>query len=102
MHMFVLRIPITPSGLDDLKAYFTKVVPEVKSSHRVEALGRGLGFKTYAALRVAAQSSETPMATVSGKGFTAYLAEHSFQVEPAHLYRAAAQVAINGVLDRPR
>jgi hypothetical protein len=100
MHMFVLRIPITPSGLDELKAYLTKALPEIKSSHRVEALGRGLGFKTYAALRAAAQSSEMPMATVSGMRFTSYLAEHSFEVDPAHLYRAAAQVAIKGVLDK--
>ena len=98
--MFVLRIPVTPSGLDELKAHLTKVLPEVKSSHRVEALGRGLGFKTYAALREAAQSSETPMATVSGASFTTYLAEHSFEIDAAHLYRAAAQVAINGVLDK--
>jgi hypothetical protein len=100
MHMFVLRIPITPSGLDELKAYLTKALPEIKPSHRVEALGRGLGFKTYAALRAAAQSSEMPMATVSGMRFTSYLAEHSFEADPAHLYRAAAQVAIKGVLDK--
>lgn len=98
--MFVLRVPITSSSLDELKAYLTKVLPEVKSSHRVEALGRGLGFKTNAALRVAAQSSETPMAIVSGARFTAYLAEHSFEVDPACLYRAAAQVAIKDVLDK--
>ena len=98
--MFVLRIPITPSGLDELKAYLTEALPGVKSSHRVEALGRGLGFTTYAALRAAAQSSETPMATVSGMRFTSYLAEHRFEVDPAHLYRAAAQVAIKGVLDK--
>jgi hypothetical protein len=97
--MFVLRIPITPAHVDALKAGLTKALPEVKSSHRVEALGRGLGFKTYAALRTAAQSSE-PLVTVSAASFSGYLAEHSFKVAPAHLYRAGAQVAINDVLDR--
>ena len=98
--MFVLRIPVTPSGVDALKAHLTKIIPEVKSSHRVEALGRGLGFKTYAALRAAAQSIESSTAVVSGASFAAYLAGHGFEVDPAHLYRAAAQVAINGVLER--
>ena len=54
--MFVLRIPVTRSHLDALKGGLTKVLPDVKSSHRVEALGRGLGFRTYAALRAAAIS----------------------------------------------
>jgi hypothetical protein len=100
MHMFVLRIPVTPSGVDALKAHLTKIIPEVKASHRVEALGRGLGFKTYAGLRAAAQSIRPSTAIVSGASFTAYLVEHGFEVDPARLYRAAAQVAINGVLER--
>jgi len=98
--MFVLRIPVTRSHLDALKGGLTKVLPEVKSSHRVEALGRGLGFRTYAALRTTPQSPEPLMATVSGESFAAYLTQHGFEVDPAHLYRAAAQVAINDVLEK--
>ena len=98
--MFVLQISVTLAHLDVLKGGLAKVLPEVKSSHRVEALGRGLRFKTYAALRAAAQSPELLMATVSGESFAAYLAEHGFDVDPAHLHRAAAQVAINDVLDK--
>jgi hypothetical protein len=98
--MFVLRIPVTPSHVDALKADLIKTLPEVKSSHRVEALGRGLGFKTYAALRAVAESTVPLMATISGASFSGYLAEHSFKIDPTHLYRAAAQVAINDVLDK--
>lgn len=98
--MFVLRIPVTPSSVDTLKAHLTKAIPEVKSSHRVEALGRGLGFKTYAALRAATQSVQPSMAVVSGASFTTYLAEHGFEVDHAHLYRAAACAAINAVLEK--
>jgi hypothetical protein len=36
---------------------------------------------------------------VTGDQFSSYLKEHDFEVDPAHLYRAAAQVAIQGVLD---
>jgi hypothetical protein len=92
--------PVTRSHLDALKGGLAQVLPDVKSSHRVEALGRGLGFRTYATLRAAAQSPEPLMATVSGESFAAYLTEHGFEVDPAHLYRAAAQVAINDVLDK--
>jgi hypothetical protein len=98
--MFVLRIPITPAHVDALKADLIKTLPEVKSSHRVEALGRGLGLKTYAALRAVAQSTVPSMATISGANFSRYLAEQGFKVDSAHLYRAGAQVAINDVLDR--
>jgi hypothetical protein len=43
MQMFVLRIPVTLSAVEQIKSGLTKSLPEVKSSHRVEALGRSLG-----------------------------------------------------------
>ena len=54
--MFVLRIPVTLSAIELIKADLTKHLSEVKSSHRVEAIGRGLGFRTYAALLAASRS----------------------------------------------
>jgi len=97
--MFVLRISVSPSAIERIKAALTNSLPYVKSSHRVEALGRGLGFRTYAALRAAVQAPARSIATVTGDQFSNYLKEHGFEVDPAHLYRAAAQVAIQGVLD---
>jgi hypothetical protein len=98
--MFVLRIPVTSLAIERIKEALTSSLPHVKSSHRVEALGRGLGFRTYAALRAAAQTpASTTTVTVIGVPFSAYLNEHGFEVDPAHFYRAAAQVAIRGVLD---
>lgn len=97
--MFVLRISVTPLAIDRIKGLLTQSLPDVKSSHRVEALGRGLGFRTYAALRSAAQASTPLLATVTEKNFLDYLKEHGFEVDPAHLYRAAAEVAIQAVLD---
>ena len=95
--MFVLRISVTPSALELIKAQLTQSLPDIKSSHRVEALGRGLGFRTYAALRASAQAPTT--VTVRGAPFSAYLEEHGFEVDTVHFYRAAARVAIQGVLD---
>jgi hypothetical protein len=99
MHMFVLRISVTSPAIERIKALLTQSLPDVKSSHRVEALGRGLGFRAYAALRAAAQAPAPVVATVIGSHFSDYLREHGFEVAPAHLYRAAAEVAIQAVLD---
>lgn len=97
--MFVLRISVTALTVDRIKALLTQSLPEVKSSHRVEAIGRGLGFRTYAALRAAAQAPAPTVVAVTGSRFADYLKEHGFETDPAHLYRAAAQVAIQAALD---
>jgi hypothetical protein len=99
MRMFVLRVSVTPLAIEKIKAELIKSLSDVKSSHRVEALGRGLGFHTYAALRAASQSATLSTATVTGEPFSAYLQEHGFEAEPSHLYRAAAHAAIQGILD---
>lgn len=96
--MFVLRIPVSPSAVEQIKSDLTKTLSTVKSSHRVEALGRGLGFQTYAALLAALRSPEPCVVTVSGKAFVHYLENHSFDADPAEFYVAAARVAIRGVL----
>lgn len=96
--MFVLRIAVTPSAVEAMKAELTRNLPDVKSSHRVEALARGLGFRTYAALRAAPRSPKPSLADVTGALFSSYLKEHGFEVDPAHLYRAAAYVAIQETL----
>ncbi len=96
--MFVLRIRITPPSVRQLKLVLAKSLPDVKSSHRVEALGRGLGFRTYASLLAESRSSEPCSADVSGARFRDYLAERGFTADPEPLYLAAADVAICEVL----
>ena len=97
--MFVLRISVTPSAVEHIKAELTRDLAEVKSSHRVEAIGRGLGFRSYAALRAVSQQSVPPAALVTGGIFSAYLTEHGFPLEATHFYLATARVAIRNVLD---
>ncbi len=98
--MFVLSLSVSSSTLAQIKAELTRGLPLVKSSHRVEALGRGFRFQIYAALLAASQSATPPVVTVDGALFSAYLKEHGFEVEPKHLYRACARIAIQGVLDK--
>jgi hypothetical protein len=96
--MFVLRIGITPLSVKQLKLGLAKSLPDVKSSHRVEALGRGLGFRTYASLLAKSRSSKPCFAKVSGAPFRDYLGEHGFPADLESLYLSAGEVAIREVL----
>ena len=98
--MFTLNISVTSAGLDAIKAELTRTLPKVKSSHRCEAVARGLGFRTYAALLTATRSPGPAIATAHGEAFSAYLADHRFDVPPLPFYRAVARVEIRAVLDR--
>jgi len=97
--MFVLQISVTPSAVGQIKAELTKSLPTVKSSHRAEALARGLGFRTYAALLAGSRSPEPPVAIVTGSHFVDYLRERGFEAEPTVLYLAGAKAIIVGLLE---
>ncbi len=98
--MFTLTVPVTSANLDAIKGELARTLPEVKSSHRCEALGRGLRFGTYAALRAAMRSPDAVIATACGAAFITYLAEHGFAVPALAFYRAVARVAIRAVLEK--
>ena len=49
-----MKFSISSADIDPLKAHLLALAPQVKSSHRVEAMARGLGFNSHAALRSAA------------------------------------------------
>lgn len=96
--MFSLSIELCSSKLDEAKKFLAKSIPQVKSSHRCEALARGLGFRTYASLRAALTSQSATKVVVSSKSFCSYLSDHAFDVKGASIYRAFARVALNSVL----
>ncbi len=95
--MFTLAIPYSKSTLAFLKAELTRKLPEVKSSHRCEAMARGLGFRTYAAAQNAASSDVVTSAIIDGQTFADYLAERQLSVGSEALYQAAAKVALRSV-----
>jgi hypothetical protein len=66
----------------------------VKSSHRCEAIARGLGFRTYASARAVAQSAIPNRVAAQGGQFVEYLAEHGFVVSAEPFYHALAKVAL--------
>lgn len=48
--MFAGITPFSRDGIDLLKSHLRKRMPEFKSGHLDEAIARGFGFKTHAAL----------------------------------------------------
>jgi hypothetical protein len=59
--------------LDRLKSLLKRELREVKHTHRLEALARGLGWNTYDDMR-AEVFEYTPTAKMDGKAFTQFLA----------------------------
>ena len=98
--MLNLRIPITVATIRILKTYLLRALPEVKSSHRVEAIARGLGSLTFAAMRHAGKAGEQLSAPADGTRFASYLGEHGFVADPIHFYRAVASVAVTAIVEK--
>jgi hypothetical protein len=98
--VFTLNVPVTSAGLDLIKADLTRALPQIKSSHRCEAVARGLGFRAYAALRAASQSPDPIIATANGAAFSAYLLAHGFGVLLPPFYRAIGRACVRDVLER--
>ncbi len=95
--MFTLEITVTPDRLDAIKGDLTRTLPYIKSSHRCEAIARGLGFRTYASARTLARSKAPDSVPVHGRAFIDYLAEHGFVVSAEPFYHAAAKVALRDI-----
>ncbi|ULJ75892.1 hypothetical protein [Rhizobium gallicum] len=79
MPMFTLNIPANTANLAAIKAELLTSLPKVKSSHRCEALGRGLGFESYASAREASKRSSA-LVTANGAAFRDYLGSRGFPV----------------------
>ena len=61
-----------------MKADLRAALPDVKSSHCVEALARGLGWSTNPAMRSALSSSGPVVAGADEAAFLEYLRKHAF------------------------
>lgn len=74
--------------LEKLKNATKRELREVKHTHRLESLARGLGWESYDAMR-AEVYEYTVTATLDGKAFTEYLASEGYSVvDPSILERA--------------
>lgn len=98
--MFTLQIPLTSAALDAIKADLRASLPEVKSSHRVEAAARGLGFRSHAALLMALKSPDSNLVAADGSTFRDYLTAHGFDAGAKPFFTAIARVAMRGVMEQ--
>ena len=98
--MFTLEILIAfPEQINSMKADLTKYLPHIKSSHRVEALARALGFKTYASLRANDLLCSPIQGDVNWLAFSNYLEGKGFQPTAKPLYLATGRAAIKLILN---
>ncbi len=100
MLTFDLLIPLTEHTLAALKGDLARALPAIKSSHRVEALARALGFATNAALRAALIDQTVCRVGLDATAFSRFLADRADPVDTRKVYRAAARVAIQDVMQR--
>jgi hypothetical protein len=88
-----MKLPITLSDVEHMKADLRAALPDVKSSHRAEALARGLGWSTNAAMRAALAAG--PVETGADEdAFLQYLREHSFDASRGCMSRILAKSGI--------
>ena len=97
---FALQVPVFPRSLEAMKGYLTRAIPEVKSSHRCEALARALGFRTYASLLCASRSAGGCSAIINFVPFQGYLNDHGFNIGAEHVFLAGAMAALTGLYER--
>lgn len=72
-----MTITLSLSEIEFIKHELTTVLPDVKSSHRVEAVARGLGWNSNAAMR-AELGRGAAERTVNDSAFAAYLKDQGF------------------------
>jgi hypothetical protein len=89
---------VTLNDIERMKDALRASLPDVKSSHRVEALARGLGWTTNASMRAALAAA--PMGTTPDEGaFRDYLSRHSFDAPGGTLLRAFARAGLRRAMD---
>lgn len=88
-----VSLPLVESIKDELR----QSLPEVKSSHRVEALARGLGWSANAALRAMLADGPSERDVVP-PAFKTYLAERGFRVDDRALPDAILRAQIRAVM----
>lgn len=98
--MFSPFITLAESAINSIKAELAKTLPDVKSSHRAEALARGLGLNTYASLLAATKGAHYHSASFEWKGASTYLANHGFFPPAKPFFIAVGRCAVQEVLQQ--
>lgn len=95
--MFKLSTQINSANIVVAKKVLGDRLPNVKSSHRCEAMARAFGYRTYAALLQSARAFSEKIHNVDESLFVDYLGTHGFHVSPISLYAASARMALMNI-----
>lgn len=93
-----MKTSIDLAALPALKANLRAALPEVGSSHRMEAMARGLRHNTYAAMR-ADLADGSHVVEPDDDAFNAYLADNGYASSPRALRRTLAKLQIRRAMD---
>ena len=73
-----MKAQFNQSNIDCVKRELSRLLPNVKSSHRVEAMARGLGWSSNASLRAELAQKKSAERMVNDHTFKNYLDERKF------------------------
>lgn len=93
-----MKSTITLTDIEHMKDALRASLPDIKSSHRVEALARGLGWATNASMRATLTSAPLEISPDEG-AFLEYLRQHSFEAPSSTLARAFALAGVRRAMD---
>lgn len=93
-----MKLTIALPEIEHVKDALRAALTDVKSSHRVEAMARGLGWRTNAAMRTDLAAGPVE-ASADEEAFFACLREHSFDAPHGCLTRALAKAGIRRAMD---
>jgi hypothetical protein len=93
-----MKLTISLPEIEHVKDALRAALPDVKSSHRVEATARGFGWRTNASMRADLVGGSIQV-EADEDAFLAYLHEHSFDAPRGCLTRALAKVGIWRAMD---
>jgi len=93
-----MKLTISLPEIEHVKDALRAALPDVKSSHRVEAMARGFGWRTHATMRAALAGGSIEV-RADEDAFVAYLREHSFDAPSGCLTRALATAGIRRAME---
>jgi hypothetical protein len=92
-----VKITMTSESIEDMKSDLRTTMSAAGSCHRAEALARGLGWGTYAAMRSAVSGGPAECDVYPG-AFAAYLSAHGIEATEGHLVQSALRTQIRAVM----
>lgn len=100
--MLSISIELSKDAHTEIKNDLTKSLPSTKSSHRVEALARSLGFSSNASLLASLNDVMSVSCRADGLAFQAFMSSRNSEVDLNFYYLAIAREAVRAAMNAER